>query len=164
MKRILLMSDTHSAWDDRFALHARDCDELWHAGDVGDAALLERLEGLCPVFRGVRGNIDHGEVSRRLPELLVFETEGVKVLLTHIGGYPGRWAPGMKKLLKEERPLLMADGHSHILKVMWDKELELLHMNPGAAGHQGWQKARTLLRFTLDQGDIRDCEAIELAR
>ncbi len=163
MKRIGVLSDTHSCWDDRYAMYFKDCDEIWHAGDVGDADLLDRLEGLAPVFRGVCGNIDHGEVRRRLPELVTFQVEGVKVLMTHVGGYPGRWAPGMKRLLKEENPKLMVDGHSHILRVMYDKELDLLHINPGAAGRQGWQKVRTLIRFTIDGEDIKDCEVVELS-
>ena len=164
MKRIGVLSDTHSHWDDRFALYLSDCDEIWHCGDVGDADLLDRLEAIGPRFRGVSGNIDHGEVRRRLKELEIFQVEGVKVLMTHIGGYPKKWSPGMKSLLKQEKPDLMVDGHSHILKIMFDPELELLHINPGAAGLQGWQKVRTLVRFVIDGNDIRDCEIIELGK
>ena len=101
-------------------------------------------------------------VRRKCRELEIFTIEDVKVLLTHIGGYPGRWAPGMKRLLKEEGIKLMVDGHSHILKVMFDKELDLLHINPGAAGNQGWHKKRTLIRLVIDGADMRDCEVIEL--
>ena len=108
------------------------------------------------------GNVDHGEVRRRCRELEIFTIEGVKVLLTHIGGYPGKWAPGMQKLLREENITLMIDGHSHILRVMYDPQLQLLHINPGAAGRQGWQKKRTLVRLTIDGTDMRDCEVIEL--
>ena len=163
MKRIGILSDTHSHWDDKYSLYFADCDEIWHAGDIGDADLLDRLEGIGPKLRAVSGNIDHGEVRRRCPELLIFYCEGVKVLLTHIGGYPGRWAPGMKRLLREEGVKLMVDGHSHLTKVMYDPELDLLHINPGAAGRQGWQKQRTLIRLTIDGADMRDCEVIELA-
>ncbi|MBD5291680.1 MAG: metallophosphoesterase family protein [Bacteroides sp.] len=163
MKRIGILSDTHSHWDDKYSLYFADCDEIWHAGDIGDADLLDRLEGIGPKLRAVSGNIDHGEVRRRCPELLIFDCEGVKVLLTHIGGYPGRWAPGMKRLLREEGVKLMVDGHSHLTKVMYDPELDLLHINPGAAGRQGWQKQRTLIRLTIDGADMRDCEVIELA-
>lgn len=163
MKRIGIISDTHSCWDDRFAQYFSECDEIWHAGDIGDAGLLDHLEGIGPKLRAVRGNIDHGEVSRRCPELLIFHCEGVKVLLTHIGGYPGRWSPGMKRLLREEGIKLMVDGHSHLTKVMYDPELNLLHINPGAAGRQGWQKQRTIVRLTIDGEDLRDCEVIELA-
>lgn len=162
MKKIGLLSDTHSYWDDRYEQYLSECDEIWHAGDVGDASLLDRLQSIGPRFRGVCGNIDHGEVRRRLPELTTFQVEDVKVLMTHIGGYPGRWAPGMKKLLKAEKPMLMIDGHSHILRIKYDSELELLHINPGAAGVQGWQQKRTLVRFTIEGDNIRDCEVIEL--
>ena len=103
-----------------------------------------------------------GVVRRRCSELEIFTIEGIKVLLTHIGGYPGRWSPGVKKLLREEGIGLMVDGHSHILKVMYDKELSLLHINPGAAGTQGWQKVRTLVKLVIDGADMRDCEVIEL--
>ena len=162
MKRIGLLSDTHSLWDDRFALHFRDCDEIWHAGDIGCIDVLQRLEGVCPVVRAVRGNIDSGIVARRCPELLTFDVEGVRVLLTHIGGYPGRYSRGMADLLRREHVGLFVCGHSHILKVMYDQELGLLHINPGAAGNQGWHKQRTLIRFVIDGADMRDLEVIEL--
>lgn len=161
MKRIGILSDTHGCWDERFERHFADCDEIWHAGDIGDWSIVERLSEICTVRAGA-GNIDHGEVRRRCPELLVFDVEGVRVLLTHIGGYPGRWSKGMKNLLRDERVRLMVDGHSHILRVMYDKELDLLHVNPGAAGRQGWQKQRTLVRLVIDGADMRDCEVIEL--
>lgn len=163
MKKIGILSDTHSHWDDRYAKYFSDCDEIWHAGDIGDIELLERLESIGPLVRAVRGNVDHGAVSRKCKELLIFDCEDVRVLLTHIGGYPGRWSPGMEKLLKSENINLMVDGHSHILKVIYDKQLDLLHINPGAAGVQGWQKQRTLIRLTIEGKDIRDCEVIELA-
>lgn len=163
MKRIGILSDTHSHWDDRYSKYFSDCDEIWHAGDIGDISILERLSDIGPRVRAVRGNIDHGEVSRLTPELDIFEIEGVKVLMTHIGGYPGKWSPGMKKLLSDENIDLMVDGHSHILRVMYDKELSLLHINPGAAGLQGWQKKRTLVRLVIDGKDFKDCEVIELS-
>lgn len=161
MKKIGILSDTHSCWDDRYAYYFRDCDEIWHAGDIGDIAIAERLADIAPLH-AVSGNIDHGAVRRRFSELEIFETEGVKVLLTHIGGYPGRWARGMKQLLRDNGIRLMVDGHSHILKVMYDKELDCLHVNPGAAGNQGWQKVRTLITLVLDDGDIRDANVIHL--
>ncbi|MBD5273109.1 MAG: metallophosphoesterase family protein [Bacteroides sp.] len=164
MKKIGILSDTHGYWDDRYAAHFKDCDEVWHAGDIGDYAIIERLQEVVPVVRAVSGNIDHGMVKRKCPELEIFEVEEVKVLLTHIGGYPGRWARGMKKLLKDEGIQLMVDGHSHILKVIYDKDLDLLHINPGAAGQQGWHKVRTLVRLTIDGADMRDCEIIELSK
>lgn len=164
MKLIGLLSDTHSCWDDRFATHFAGCDEIWHAGDVGCIDVIARLEGVAPVVRAVRGNIDSGAVVRRCKEIECFETEGVKVWMTHIGGYPGRYAPGVRRMLAEERPKLMVCGHSHILRVQYDKELQMLHINPGAAGYHGWQRERTLVRFILDDGDIRDLEVIELGK
>ncbi len=164
MKRIGLLSDTHSCWDDRFATHFAGCDEIWHAGDLGCIDVIARLEGVAPVVRAVRGNIDSGAVVRRCKEIECFETEGVKVWMTHIGGYPGRYAPGVRRMLAEERPKLMVCGHSHILRVQYDKELQMLHINPGAAGYHGWQRERTLVRFILDDGDIRDLEVIELGK
>ena len=150
MKRIGILSDTHSTWDDRYAVHFKDCDEIWHAGDIGDIDLLLRLQAIGPMVRAVRGNIDHGDV--------------VHVVLTHIGGYPGHYTSGMYALLRRTRPQLMVDGHSHILRVMYDKSLGVLHINPGAAGTQGWQQVRTLVRLTIDGIDIRDWQVIELGK
>ena len=163
MKKIGILSDTHGCWDDRFSIYFNDCDEIWHAGDIGDYAIVERLQEIAPVVRAVSGNIDHGMVKRKCPDLEIFTVENVKTLLTHIGGYPGKWAKGMKNLLKEEKIQLMVDGHSHILKVIFDKELELLHINPGAAGKYGWHQVRTLVRLVIDGSDMRDCEVIELS-
>lgn len=162
MKRIGILSDTHGLWDDRFASYFKDCDEVWHAGDIGDYGIVERLQEIVPVVRAVSGNVDHGMVKRKCREIEIFNVEGVKVLLTHIGGYPGRWAKGMKQLLHDEYIGLMVDGHSHILKVIYDKELSLLHINPGGAGTAGWHKVRTLVKLTIDEEDMRDCEIIEL--
>lgn len=162
MKRIGILSDTHSHWDDRYSTYFRECDEIWHAGDIGDSSILNKLESIGPRLRAVSGNVDHGEVKRRTKELEIFDIEGVRVLLTHIGGYPTRWSPGMKKLLEEECIGLMVDGHSHLLRIIFDKELNLLHINPGAAGLQGWQQHRTLVRLTIDGSDIKGCEVIEL--
>ncbi len=164
MKRIGILSDTHGCWDERFRIHFAGLDEVWHAGDVGDYTIVEKLEEVVPVVRAVCGNIDCGRTRRELPEVQEFTTEGVKVWMTHIGGYPGRYSPGVKKLLRDEGVKLMVSGHSHILKVIPDRELGLLHVNPGAAGYAGWHKVRTLIRLTLDAGDIKDLEVIELAR
>lgn len=162
MKRIGILSDTHSCWDDRYAAYFAECDEIWHAGDIGDAELLERLRSVGPKLRAVKGNIDHGEVARLCPELSVFTVDDVKVLLTHVGGYPGRYAPGIERMLCDEKINLMVCGHSHILKVIPDKKLNLLHVNPGAAGYHGWQKFRTLVRLSIDKGSITDLEVIHL--
>lgn len=164
MTRIGILSDTHSCWDDRYAMHFADCDEIWHAGDIGCEDTLIRLQNIGPLVRAVRGNIDHGMVARRCPELLTFQIEECRVVMTHIGGYPGKYSPGMRRLLIEERPHIMVAGHSHILKVMFDHELSLLHINPGAAGYHGWQKVRTLIRLTIDGPSARDLEVIELAK
>lgn len=164
MTRIGILSDTHSCWDDRYAVHFADCDEIWHAGDVGCLDTLRRLRGIAPVVRAVRGNIDHGQLTRECPEILSFRVEDVGVWMTHIGGYPGRYAPGVRRMLIDARPQLMIAGHSHILKVMFDDELKLLHINPGAAGYHGWQRQRTLVRLTIDGADIKDLEVIELGK
>lgn len=164
MKKIGILSDTHSCWDDRFAIHFKDCDEIWHAGDVGDIDVIRRLENVAPVVRAVRGNIDHGQVVRRCKEVEQFTVEGVNVWLTHIGGYPGRYAPGIERQLIDHRIKLMVAGHSHILKVMPDPRLDLLHINPGAAGYHGWQKVRTLVRLTIDGPEMKELEVIELGK
>lgn len=164
MKKIGILSDTHSCWDDRFARHFAGCDEVWHAGDIGDAGTLRKLHEIAPVVRAVRGNIDHGEVARYCRDVEIFDVEDVRVLLTHIGGYPGRYAPGIPRLIVNNGIKLMVDGHSHILKVMYDKEYGVLHINPGAAGHQGWQRERTLVRLVIDGAEMRDLEVIELGK
>ena len=164
MKRIGILSDTHSCWDDRYARHFADCDEIWHAGDVGDYSIIERLREVVPMVRAVSGNIDNGEVRRLCPEVQQFDCEGVKVWLTHIAGYSGRYALGVKRLLRDEGVNLMVCGHSHILKVMPDPELNLLHINPGAAGHHGWQKVRTLIKIEIDGGRVTSCDVIELGK
>lgn len=161
MKKIGILSDTHSCWDDRFAKYFMDCDEIWHAGDIGDEAVIDRLEQVAPV-RAVYGNCDGGMLRRRFKEVECFTVEGVKVWMTHIGGYPGKYAPGVKARLQLTHPNIFISGHSHILKVINDPQLGILHINPGAAGHQGWQTVRTLVILTLDAGDIKDCEVIEL--
>lgn len=161
MKRIGILSDTHSFWDDKYVQYFTGCDEIWHAGDIGTEDVIDRLEQIAPV-RAVYGNCDGGMLRRRFKEVALFSIEGVKVLMTHIGGYPGKYAPGIKALLLKETPNLMVCGHSHILKVIPDGMLNLLHINPGAAGKQGWQVVRTLVKITIDEGTIKDCEVIEL--
>ncbi|WP_297066995.1 metallophosphoesterase family protein [uncultured Duncaniella sp.] len=164
MKKIGILSDTHSCWDDRYAVHFKDCDEIWHAGDVGDIDIIRRLEDTAPVVRAVRGNIDHGDVCRRCCESEIFEVEGLRIWLTHIAGYPGKYAPGVRDFLATNRINIMVCGHSHILKVMPDRQLGLLHINPGAAGYHGWQKVRTLIRLTVDSGNVSSLEVIELGK
>jgi putative phosphoesterase len=161
MKRILLLSDTHSFWDDRYAKYAEECDEIWHAGDIGSIELVNQLEALKPL-RAVRGNIDGGEVRLRFPETLRFKCEEANIVMKHIGGYPGRYDRSIIKQLYTNPPHLFISGHSHILKVQFDPTLNLLHINPGAAGQQGWHKVRTLIRFTVEGNSFRDLEVIEL--
>ncbi len=163
MKKIGIISDTHSYWDPRYTEHFNDCDEIWHAGDIGNEKVLDRLAALAPTLRAVYGNADGGSLRLRYKETEIFETEGVKVVLTHIGGYPGRYAPGIKDRLELSRPKIFVCGHSHILKIIPDRNLGVLTINPGAAGKQGWQKVRTLVKVTLDNGGITGCQVIELA-
>ncbi|MBR5851572.1 MAG: metallophosphoesterase family protein [Bacteroidaceae bacterium] len=162
MKRIGILSDTHSYWDDRYLMHFFDCDEIWHAGDIGSPLIIDRLAGHCPV-RAVRGNIDGNELRQRFDEVLCFRVEECNVMMTHIGGYPGKYSPAIRGRLYSERPDIFVAGHSHILKVMYDNTLDCLHVNPGAAGKQGWQAVRTLVKLTIDGKDVRDLEVIELS-
>ena len=161
MKRIGLLSDTHGWWDDRYLTHFADCDEIWHAGDIGSEIIIRQLEAHCPV-RAVCGNIDGRELSIRFDDVLKFKVEECNVIMTHIGGYPGKYDPHIKKDLYHERPQLFISGHSHILKVMYDNIVGCLHINPGAAGRQGWQQVRTLVKFVIDGKEIKELEVIEL--
>lgn len=161
MKRIGILSDTHGYWDDRYLEYFAECDEIWHAGDIGSYDLIRRLEEFRPV-KAVCGNCDGGNTRKTYPELLEWECENTRVMMTHIGGYPGKYAPGIRKILAEKRPQLFIAGHSHILKVMFDKQMNLLYINPGAAGIMGWHKVRTLIRVTLSQGNFSNLEVIEL--
>ncbi|MDO9376497.1 MAG: metallophosphoesterase family protein [Ferruginibacter sp.] len=170
MTRIGLISDTHHFLDEAVFEHFKACDEVWHGGDFGTIEIANKLQsGLNRsstqqvMVRGVYGNIDGPDVRSVYPEQVVFNCEGVKVLIRHIGGYPPKYNPATKKELAIHHPQLFISGHSHILKIMYDQQLSCLHMNPGAAGKQGWHKVRTLLRFVIDGNDIRDCEVIELA-
>jgi putative phosphoesterase len=163
MKRIGLLSDTHSYLDPRVFEHFSTCDEIWHAGDFGSYELVEQLRQFKPL-KGVYGNIDGSAIRAELDEQLVFECEKVRVLMRHIGGAPPRYNPETRKELALHRPNLFISGHSHILKVIYDEKMACLHMNPGAAGNQGWHKVRTLIRFVIDAADMRDCEVIELGK
>ncbi len=163
MKKIALLSDTHSYIDDKIIDFIKSVDEIWHAGDIGNMEVLEQLKRIKPT-RAVYGNIDGFELRNELAESLLFDCENVKVFITHIGGYPKKYAKGIKAILRELKPQLFIAGHSHILKVMYDKELELLYMNPGAAGKSGFHKVRTALRFTVENDKIKDLEILELKR
>ena len=161
MKRIGLLSDTHGHWDDRYTKHFAECDEIWHAGDIGSLEVAERLAAFRPL-RAVCGNCDGGDLRRLFPLVLRFRCEAADVLMKHIGGYPGHYDRSVSGMLLARPPRLFISGHSHILKVKYDPALGLLHINPGAAGLQGWHRVRTLVRFTVDGCDFRDLEVIEL--
>ncbi|RXG22615.1 metallophosphoesterase family protein [Leeuwenhoekiella aequorea] len=163
MKKILLLSDTHSYIDNRILAYAEKADEVWHAGDIGSLQVTDALKELKPL-RAVFGNIDDHEIRKEFPLNNRFVCEGVDVLITHIGGYPGKYSPAIREELNSNPPKLFICGHSHILKVMPDKKLNLLHMNPGAIGIHGFHKVRTMLRFTVDQGKIDNLEVIEIER
>lgn len=161
MTRIGLISDTHGFLDDAVFEYFKDCDEVWHAGDFGDTALVQKLQAFKPL-RGVYGNIDGHIIRAEFSEVLRWKCEDVEVVMIHIGGYPGRYAPLTKEEFKTGVPQLFISGHSHILKIIFDDKLKCLHMNPGAAGRHGWHKVRTLIRFSIDGPRIFDCEVIEL--
>ncbi len=161
MKRIGLLSDTHSYWDERYEKYFADVDEIWHAGDIGSTELAERFQAFKP-FRAVCGNCDGGDLRRMFPELLRFKCEDADIMIKHIGGYPGNYDRSIVGKMYTSPPDLFISGHSHILKILYDKTLRCLHINPDAAGLQGWQKVRTLVRFTVDGKEFKDLEVIEL--
>jgi uncharacterized protein len=163
MQRIGLLSDTHHFLDESIFRHFETCDEIWHAGDFGTLSIADRLKAFRPL-RGVFGNIDGQDIRSVYPETARWQSEGVKVMMTHIGGYPPKYNPAVKKELEANPPGLFICGHSHILKIIYDERLQCLHMNPGAAGQQGWHKVRTLIRFSVDGSNMKDCEVIELGK
>ena len=160
MKKILLLSDTHSYIDDAILKHAKQADEVWHAGDIGDLEVTDQIKNLKPL-RAVYGNIDDAKARTEFPLHNRFMCEDVDVWITHIGGYPTRYNNTVRDALVANPPKLFITGHSHILKVMPDKKLNLIHMNPGAAGKHGFHKVRTMLRFKIDGATIKDLEVIE---
>lgn len=174
MMRIGLISDTHGWLDENIFVHFKECDEIWHAGDFGSIGIADRIiagQVAGPGqtrrqtgFRGVYGNIDGTDIRSVYPEQLVFTCEEVKVMMRHIGGSPPRYNPETRNELLLHRPQLFVCGHSHILKIMFDEKLQCLHMNPGAAGKHGWHKVRTIVRFTIDGSQMKDCEVIELGK
>ena len=163
MKKILLLSDTHSHIDDTILKYVRQADEVWHAGDIGDLHVTDTIKKEKPL-RAVFGNIDGHEARKEFPLHNRFMCEGVDVWITHIGGYPGKYSPAVREDLKADPPKLFICGHSHILKVQFDQKLGLLHMNPGAAGVHGFHQVRTMLRFTIDGEKIENLEAIEIGK
>lgn len=161
MKKIGLLSDTHGYLDERIFKHFAQCDEIWHAGDIGCLDVYECLNSFKPT-RAVYGNIDGQAVRAVAPQHQRFMCEKVDVWITHIGGYPNRYSPNVKPNIFINPPTLFISGHSHILKVMYDKNLQLLHINPGAAGLEGFHQVRTLVRFNITENRIEDLEIIEL--
>ena len=163
MKRIGLISDTHTYLHPGLFKSFKECDEIWHAGDIGNIETADKLAAFKPL-RAVYGNIDSHQVRIVYPEFQIFKCEDVKVLMTHIGGYPGRYQPAVRELIIKEKPDIFISGHSHILKIMYDKKYKLLHINPGAAGKSGLHKVITFVRFTIDGKQIKDLEIVEFER
>lgn len=163
MLKVALLSDTHGHLDDAIFKYFDDCDEIWHAGDFGTIEVAQKLAALKPL-RGVYGNIDGTSIREKFSENLFLEIENMRVLITHIAGSPGKFAPRVRKLIAERNPQLLICGHSHILKVMRAPEFDLMYMNPGAAGNEGFHKMKTLLRFTIDSGSLKNLQVVELGK
>lgn len=161
MTSIGLISDTHNYLDNAVFKHFDDCDEIWHAGDFGTIALADKLAAFKPL-KGVYGNIDGKDIRTTYPEHLRFKCEDMDVWITHIGGYPDKYSPLVKPEIYNNPPQLFISGHSHILKVIFDKKINCLHLNPGAAGKQGWHKVRTLMKFEISGNKIENLKVIEL--
>ncbi len=163
MRKILLLSDTHSHIDDIILKYVEQADEVWHAGDIGDLLVTDTIQKIKPL-RCVYGNIDDGKARMEFPLHNRFMCEKVSVWITHIGGYPGKYNPAIKTEITQNPPQLFICGHSHILKVMFDKKSNLLYMNPGAAGKSGFHQVRTMLRFVIYEDKIKDLEIIEIGK
>lgn len=163
MTKILLLSDTHGYIDNNILKYVKQADEVWHAGDIGDLKVTDAIKALKPL-RGVFGNIDSTEIRSEFPEHNRFMCEAVDVWITHIGGYPPKYNVRVAETIKQKPPRLFICGHSHILKVMPDKKLNLIHMNPGAVGKHGFHKVRTMLRFTIEGKKIDNLEIVEFKR
>jgi uncharacterized protein len=159
--RIGLISDTHDHLDKKLFTFLEECDEVWHAGDIGSLKLAQKLAEFKPL-RAVWGNIDGPEIRHEYPEVQHFECEGLKVLMLHIGGRPGRYAKGVRALLKKEKPDLFICGHSHVLRCEPDDKLGLIHLNPGACGRQGFHTEKTLMRFTVEKGEMSQFQICRL--
>jgi putative phosphoesterase len=163
MKKIGLLSDTHSFLEDKIMEFLKDCDEIWHAGDIGNIEITDQIAA-TKKLRAVYGNIDGQDVRIVHPKIQSFQCEDVQVLMTHIGGYPGKYEKDMKELIQRLKPKLFISGHSHILKVMYDDKNDLLHINPGAAGNSGLHRLQTAVRFVIDKNEIKDLEVFEKKR
>lgn len=163
IKRVLLISDTHSYYGPEIEKHLASVDEVWHAGDWGHHVVSEKLESKTAV-RGVYGNIDTLDIRKQYPKELIFTVEGLKVYIIHIGGYPTKYSPGVKDALILHKPDLFICGHSHICKVMKDKNLNLIHFNPGAIGQHGFHQKRTMMRFDIENGKLLNINILEYER
>ena len=163
MKKILLLSDTHSFIDDQILKFVKQADEVWHAGDIGNISIMDKLNKISPA-KAVYGNIDNHLIRAEYPENLCFKIEGLKFWITHIGGKPYNYNKRTYSKLKDEKPDVFICGHSHICKVMMDKRLNTLYINPGAAGKVGFHNVRTLIRFNISSGSIKNLEVIELKK
>ena len=163
MKKISLLSDTHSILDERFIPHLKNSDEIWHAGDIGSLDVYDKLTKLSDV-KAVYGNIDDHKIRIGLKSELFFKCEGVNIYMTHIGGYPGKYSKGIKEKIEKTNPNIFICGHSHILKIMNDKKNKLLFLNPGAAGNHGVHKVKTIIKFDIDDKEIKNLKIIELKR
>ena len=163
MTKVLLLSDTHSHMDTAILKYVKQADEVWHAGDIGDLKVTDAISAIKPL-KAVHGNIDNHMIRKEFPEHQRFMCENVDVWITHIGGYPNRYNIRVREEIQRNPPKLFICGHSHILKVMHDKKLGLLHMNPGACGKHGFHQVRTMLRFTIDDEKIDNLEVIELGK
>lgn len=163
VKKILLLSDTHGFLDDQILKFVKQADEVWHAGDIGKIEVTDSLKKIRPL-KAVFGNIDDKKIRAEFPLDLIFEVENMKIWMTHIGGYPGKYYPRIREKMKAIDPDVFICGHSHILKVIYDHKNECLHLNPGAAGKHGFHKVRTMLRFQVDKNKIKEMEVIELAK
>jgi uncharacterized protein len=163
MRQIGILSDTHGFIHPRVLDFFTGVDEIWHAGDMGNIGIANQLKTVKPL-RGVYGNVDGQDVRIEFPEVQIFRIEQVKILLIHIGGYPGRYVPKARQLIEQEKPTLFVSGHSHILKVMFDQKYHLLHVNPGSAGKYGIHKSITAIRLYIDQNNLRDLEVLDIPR
>lgn len=161
MKNILILSDTHSYYDEKLTKYILQSDEVWHGGDIGSLEVTDAISKLKPL-KAVWGNIDDTDARMTFEENLIFQCEEIKVFITHIGGYPGKYSKGAREIITKEKPGLFVCGHSHILKVMFDKKNDLLHINPGAAGIHGFHKVKTAVRLTIDGKEMKNLEIIEL--
>tara|TARA_B100001113_G_C20684644_1_gene437920 strand:- start:49 stop:549 length:501 start_codon:yes stop_codon:yes gene_type:complete len=163
MKKIILLSDSHNSLDKRIFKYLENCDEIWHAGDIGKLEITDTLKKYAPV-RAVWGNIDNHTIRKEFKRVIFFKCERIRVMMTHIGGYPGKYNKAIENILIEKKPDLFISGHSHILKVIRDKKYNLIHMNPGAIGDYGLHKVKTILSFNIEDIEIKDLKVIEFSR